>query len=775
MLTKFNRTEKKKCQTFNLFLNLNNNKRNQENLLKNIKKNTKDLILSNDEYSSYRNELNKKLIKFDFKKPKFKRKENEKENNYYSEFNTISNTNFFPTIVEYKKNSRNKNENYNKKFNISIKNFYSYNLIQTPLFIDPFLLLNILFKENNYENLIYEEEKIFSNLNEKINYPDFIFEKLKNINENISNEKKELTKNYNLNNIEISINLKSLLISFENNQNILLPFNYLFLFYFKGFKLFKYIILTLLKFENGKFKINNKEIKKFINSSSLFKNKNFREKNFKIEKNFLFLWLVEENIYKVNIKLPSVFIKFHNIEIISEYLIPRDLMLFLIKNEFKNWEFYVLNFLMSIKNFRFFLGKNFSKKNKKIPQLISNVKTINLIDENNYKNKFTFFNTDENGQNFLNVIKSFYLIVRKFLKKFEFNFSLHQMKILAIINKFEKLKDFFPKILIENKFEEKISINNEFFEHFDEKYFSEIFSNNENKEHFINVEQVKKPIGTLKFNSSLKINKTINKYLNEIENFEEKYNKFSLEIKFPFYEIKEIKLFEICSNKTKNVQYNLKIQKIDKLFDSDKIAVVNRIINEKKSYVYKEEIKSEKEELIRTFTSVKGKKSFSIRKSMIENNLKGTLGSFKKLINRSQTKNCFNYTNIKSFSGKNLDNILNKNNEKNENNFFDNKQKTSNINFNIKNHLNNNEFFLKNKFQSEKNNNEFLLKNKYQNDFKLRHNSAAKVSFFIANFGNNNNNNNSSNNLINSIFKSKDLNRNQLRKINTSSFKIKDD
>ena len=758
MLTKYNLTEKKKCQTFNLFLNFNNNKRNQENLLKNIKKNTKDLILSSDEYSSYRNELNKKLIKFDFKKPIFKR-ENKKEENYYNtEFNTISNTNFFPTIVEVKKKSRNKNEN-NKKFKISIKNFYSYNLIQTPLFVDPFLLLNILFKENNYENLIYEEEKIFSNLNEKINYSDFIFEKLKKINENISNEKNELSKNYNINNIEITINLKSLLISFENIQNILLPFNYLFLFYFKGFKLFKYILLTLLKYENGKFKINNKEIKKFINSSSLFKNKNLLENKKKIEKNFLFLWFVDENIYKVNIKLPSVFIKFHNIEIISEYLIPKDLMLFLLKNEFKNWEFFILNYLMSIKNFRFFLGKNFSKKNKKIPQLISNVKTINLIDENNYKNKFTFFNTDENGQNFLNVIKSFFLIVKKFLKKFEFNFSLHQMIILSIINKFEKLKDFFPKILIENKFEEKISINNEFFEHFDEKYFSEIFSNNENKEHFINIEQVKKPIGTLKLYNPLKINKTFNNFkLLEIENFDENYNKFSLEIKFPFYEIKEIYLFEIRSNKTKNVQFNLKIQKISKLFDSDKIAVVNRIINEKKSYVYKEEIKSEKEELIRTFTSVKGKKSFSIRKSMIENNLKGTLGSFKKLINRSQTKNCFNYTNIKSISGKKLDNILNKNNE---NNFFDNKQKTSNINFNIKNHLNNNEF---------------LLKNKYQNDFKL-HNSTAKVSFFIANFGNNNNNNNnnSSNNLINSIFKSKDLNRNQLRKINTSSFKIKDD
>ena len=189
-------------------------------------------------------------------------------------------------------------------------------------------------------------------MNEKINYSDFIFEKLKKINENISNEKNELSKNYNINNIEITINLKSLLISFENNQNILLPFNYLFLFYFKGFKLFKYILLTLLKYENGKFKINNKEIKKFINSSSLFKSKNLLENKKKIEKNFLFLWLVDENIFKVNIKLPSVFIKFHNIEIISEYLIPKDLMLFLIKNEFKNWEFYVLNFLMWTKFFK---------------------------------------------------------------------------------------------------------------------------------------------------------------------------------------------------------------------------------------------------------------------------------------------------------------------------------------------------------------------------------------------------------------------------------------
>ena len=753
-----------KCQTFNLFLNFNNNRKTQENLLKNIKKNTKDLILSNDEYSSYRNELNKKLIKFDFKKPQFRNKttdeNNKEENNFYNntntEYKTITKTNFFPTIVQLKKKSRNKDENYfnKKKFNINIKNFYSYNLIQTPLFVDPYLLLNILFKENNYSNLIYDEEQIFSYLNEKINYSDFIFEKIKKIKENIFNEKNELNKSYNINNTEISINLKSLLISFDNVQNILLPFNYLYLFYFKGFKLFKYIILILLKFQGEKFFIDNKNLKQFINTSSIFKNKNeIKEDKNKKEKNFLFLWLVDEKIFKVNIKLPSCFIKFHNIEIISEYLIPKDLMLFLLKNNFENWEFYILNYLMTIKNFRHFFGKNFSKKTKNVPKLISNTKTINLIDENNLKNKFIFFNTDENGQNFLNIIKSFFVVVKKFMKKFEFNFSLHQMVILSIINKFEKLSKFFPKILIENKFEEKISINNEFFEHFEEKYFSDIFSHNKNDEHHINTEQIIKPLGTLKLNNPIKINnshKSMYNLLSELENFNENYNKFSLEIIFPLYEIKEIFLFEIKSNKTKNIRYNIKIQNIPKLFNSDKIAVVNRIINEKKNYIFKEETKSQKEELARTLTSVKGKKSFSVRKSMVENNIKGTLGIFKNYmaINRSQTKN---FNNPKSNSNKRLSSILNQN----ENNFFLSKKTTIN-----------NDTFSKDK------NIEFLLENKLQNPLQFRHKSDAKVSFFLAN----NNLKNNSNNALNSLLKIKEETyKKNLRKIKTSSFNIKDE
>jgi len=761
MLTKIKKENK--CQTFNLFLNFNNNRKIQENLLKNIKKNTKDLILSNDEYSSYRNELNKKLIKFDFKKPQFRNKktdeDNKEENTFFNntntDFNTISKTNFFPTIINVKKKSRNQNEYcFNKnKFNVSIKNFYSYNLIQTPLFVDPYLLLNILFQENNYSNLIYDEEKIFSYLNEKINYSEFIFEKIKKIKENIFNEKNELNKNYNINNTEISINLKSLLISFDNIQNILLPFNYLYLFYFKGFKLFKYILLVLLKVEGKKFYIDNKNLKKFISTSSLFKKKNeIKDNKNRIEKNFLFLWLVDEKIFKVNIKLPSCFIKFHNIEIISEYLIPKDLMLFLLKNNFENWEFYILNYLMTIKNFRHFFGKNFSKKTKNIPKLISNTKIINLIDENNLKNKFIFFNTDENGQNFLNVIKSFFIIVKKFMKKFEFNFSLHQMVILSIINKFEKLSDFFPKILIENKIEEKISINNEFFEHFDEKYFSDIFSHNKNKEYHINAQQIIKPLGTLKLNNTIKPNKIKNNsLLTEFENYNEIYNKFSLEIIFPLYEIKEIYLFEIKSNKTKNIRYNIKIQKIPKLFNSDKNAVVNRIINERKNYIFKEETKSEKEELVRTFTSVRGKKSFSIRKSMVENNIKVTLGNFKNLmhsINRSQTKN---FNNKKSKSNKKLITL-----NPNENFFFDSKKKTIN----------------NNAFSNNNNNSDFLLGNNFKDPLQLRHKSSAKVSFFIANNNIKNNNNNPLNSLLN--IKEEEQKKN-LRKIKTSSFNIKDE
>ena len=216
------------------------------------------------------------------------------------------------------------------------------------------------------------------------------------------------------------------------------------------------------------------------------------------------------------------------------------------------------------------------------------------------------------------------------------------------------------------------------------------------------------------------------------------------------YEIKEIFLFEIKSNKTKNIRYNIKIQNIPKLFNSDKIAVVNRIINEKKNYIFKEETKSEKEELVRTLTSVKGKKSFSVRKSMVENNIKGTLGIFKNYmaINRSQTKN---FNNPKSNSNKRLSSILNQN----ENNFFLSKKTTIN-----------NDTFSKDK------NIEFLLENKFQNPLEFRHKSAAKVSFFLAN----NNLKNNSNNALNSLLKIKEETyKKNLRKIKTSSFNIKDE
>ena len=209
-------------------------------------------------------------------------------------------------------------------------------------------------------------------------------------------------------------------------------------------------------------------------------------------------------------------------------------------------------------------------------------------------------------------------------------------------------------------------------------------------------------------------------------------------------------MFEIKSNKTKNIRYNIKIQNIPKLFNSDKIAVVNRIINEKKNYIFKEETKSQKEELARTLTSVKGKKSFSVRKSMVENNIKGTLGIFKNYmaINRSQTKN---FNNPKSNSNKRLGSILNQN----ENNFFLSKKTTIN-----------NDTFSKDK------NIEFLLENKLQNPLQFRHKSDAKVSFFLAN----NNLKNNSNNALNSLLKIKEETyKKNLRKIKTSSFNIKDE
>jgi hypothetical protein len=337
------------------------------------------------------------------------------------------------------------------------------------------------------------------------------------------------------------------------------------------------------------------------------------------------------------------------------------------------------------------------------------------------------------------------------MKKFEFHFSLHQMIILSIINKFQKLEDFFPKILIENKFEEKITINNEFFIHFDEKYFSEIFGHIKIEENDNAIQRKINPIKSLRLVNPEKKNKSnmslakIDKNLmNEYEYTNEKYNKFSLEIINPIYEVKQIFLFEIQSNKTQNIQYKLKIFKIPLLFNSDKFSVVDKLINQKKFYIFKEEINNEQEIIKRTFTNVKGKKSFSIRKSLIENNIKGTLGSFKTLfapLNRSQTRN-FN------------DKILNSSKKLSiigANGFLLNKEKEKNI--------------------SSKSS-MILNTTSNQKPIQLRHKSSAKVSFFIANNqATNNNDNNNNMNMINPIL---EINKSAARKIKTSSFKIKD-
>ena len=171
---------------------------------------------------------------------------------------------------------------------------------------------------------------------ERINY-------LKN-NEN-TNFTNLLTKKYESKENNFSLQLESIEIKFVNITKeeeepiiFLLPFTYIPLFYYQNFYIFKYILLSLFEFKDNfnSIIINEKNLKKFLKISYLFKNNGItntlnalfnniksilHEEDFEIKEQkqlkseiFIFLWNTPYNIYKVQILLPKINIIFNNLK-----------------------------------------------------------------------------------------------------------------------------------------------------------------------------------------------------------------------------------------------------------------------------------------------------------------------------------------------------------------------------------------------------------------------------------------------------------------------------
>ena len=129
------------------------------------------------------------------------------------------------------------------------------------------------------------------------------------------------------------------------------------------------------------------------------KNKNDKEKIIKNNYNeYIFLWETCSKTFVVNIQMPIIYFKYKTMK--SEILAycDKNLFLYIYRKNFVNWDFYVLNYLFSIKAFRKIILNNYSIANRLIiSDLFS--KSVNKEENNHTMNNFFSLKAPKKGNN----------------------------------------------------------------------------------------------------------------------------------------------------------------------------------------------------------------------------------------------------------------------------------------------------------------------------------------------------------------------------------------
>ena len=251
------------------------------------------------------------------------------------------------------------------------------------------------FPDIDYLNLKYNEYEIYKN---KSVYDDLIKEKIKYFKNNKNeNQSIKLVKKFHYGKYkkEINLTLDSMIISLQDMSmpndeqekcfQINFPFALLPIFYFKGFETFIKFLSIVIKMENNfekiifrehkiyealndlkDYQIKNdnedeeekknigipndshvKEKPKELRPPILKKNKNFLKFNY-----FIFYWITNTKTYIVKITLPCVHLNIVENNIIINHFIDFELLFYLYKKNFLNWDYYIIKNLSSYSKFR---------------------------------------------------------------------------------------------------------------------------------------------------------------------------------------------------------------------------------------------------------------------------------------------------------------------------------------------------------------------------------------------------------------------------------------
>ena len=507
----------------------------------------------------------------------------------------------FKEINEKKKLINNFNDLKDKYNNNSLKNnelyiplYYAFLLCYKNLELFQYILVSSIIFSNDFETITFNEKlitpalnainnSIINNSNQNAQKKEYKYDSKKSIKSPtsicLSPKKKEIpfrklaTKNYS--------NFTNNFV--ENKLNNLFPK--------------KSISSARGSYLDNILEENNKKREEIIHSN---RNRNYNNNYYKISNynEYNFLWETPIKTFLVTIQLPIIYFKYKNLKSEIKTFCDRKLFLYIYKKNFINWDYYVLNFLFSIKVFRKIILNNYSinKKffykdilsiinkekinktnkilsfrniekniksntektnnylndNKKLNILndsiiINKTKTYNILNENN--ESYLFFYTDKLYNN--SIIKFYsYLIEIDYEKlnpklKWKYYLDFKQMKLLNEISKYESLDSFLPKIIktdFQNGF---LSMDFSLFTEFDIEILGY------EKKNVINSSSIKSKNKTIGSNNT--INNTIIK------------NDLCIDIKYPFIKVNKI----INNNNNISINFN----KID--LDIDFLQKIN--------------------------------------------------------------------------------------------------------------------------------------------------------------------------------------------------------
>ena len=358
----------------------------------------------------------------------------QKRNHYKLDLNSSSlnkvnvNENIFLDFMEGWNNNSKIKEEYNiymKKHpvneNSDINIFKLYDLLQN------FKFYNEMSFHNNKHTSKINQFKLNNNISVKIKISSLkiiFYEVSQKANMHLKN-KDNLNGNQNINNN--SPKLKN--VSF--NTKIKFPFEFIPFFYGINFIDFLQFLIAIIEYDYSKNKFYL-DFKKFTKTYRIYKNNTtfygegsyFQEFNNKNKEFFIYEWDVKNkngtSHYMIKIVLPQIKI---NMSLQNKYAykflstVTPNKMTYLLKEDFKLWDFFVVKFFSEYILFRQEVNKIFCDK------YINNDKNNNFKER---KNKSKFYERENNNNNNKNIYKKKFFINKMKLNNDNLNAKFHE-------------------------------------------------------------------------------------------------------------------------------------------------------------------------------------------------------------------------------------------------------------------------------------------------------------------------------------------------------------